>query len=79
MKFRPQRQPFFAPVDAVEDLAVHDERAEKEVRGVEVARESKRFFRKRYIDPFTGKKEWRLIHTNGMMLTDSLVQKRCGW
>jgi len=35
----------------------------------------KRFLRKRYIDPFTGKKEWRLVHTNGMMLTDSLVQK----
>jgi hypothetical protein len=35
----------------------------------------KRFLRKRYIDPFTGKKEWRLIHTNGVALTDSLVQK----
>jgi hypothetical protein len=35
----------------------------------------KRFLRKRYIDPFTGKNEWRLVHTNGMFLTDSLVQK----
>jgi hypothetical protein len=35
----------------------------------------KRFLRKRYVDPYTGKDEWRLIHTNGMMLTDSLVTK----
>jgi hypothetical protein len=35
----------------------------------------KRFLRKRYVDPFTGKNEWRLVHTNGAMLTDSLVQK----
>ncbi len=35
----------------------------------------KRFLRRRYIDPFTGKNEWRLIHSNGMTLTDSLVQK----
>jgi hypothetical protein len=35
----------------------------------------KRFLRKRYIDPYTGKNEWRLVHTNGMYLTDSLVQK----
>ena len=35
----------------------------------------KRFLRRRYIDPFTGKNEWRLIHTNGSVLTDSLVQK----
>ena len=35
----------------------------------------KRFLRRRYIDPFTGKNEWRLIHTNGVALTDSLVQK----
>jgi hypothetical protein len=35
----------------------------------------KRFLRRRYIDPMTGKDEWRLIHTNGSFLTDSLVQK----
>jgi len=36
---------------------------------------NRRFLRRRYVDPFTGKDEWRLIHTNGMFLTDSLVQK----
>jgi hypothetical protein len=36
----------------------------------------KRFLRRRYIDPMTGKDEWRLIHVNGAgQLTDSLVQK----
>jgi hypothetical protein len=35
----------------------------------------KRFLRRRYKDPMTGKDEWRLIHTNGSFLTDSLVQK----
>jgi hypothetical protein len=35
----------------------------------------KRYLRRRYVDPLTGKDEWRLIHTNGVMLTDSLVQK----
>jgi hypothetical protein len=36
----------------------------------------KRYLRKRYIDPYTGKDEWRLIHVNaGGQLTDSLVQK----
>jgi hypothetical protein len=35
----------------------------------------KRFLRRRYKDPMTGKDEWRLIHTNGAALTDSLVQK----
>lgn len=35
----------------------------------------KRFLRRRYIDPMTGKDEWRLIHTNGSFLTDSLVTK----
>lgn len=35
----------------------------------------KRFLRRRYKDPLTGKDEWRLIHTNGSALTDSLVQK----
>lgn len=37
-----------------------------------------RFLRRRYVDPFTGKDEWRLIHTNGIYITDSLVQKPPG-
>ncbi len=35
----------------------------------------KRFLRRRYRDPMTGEDQWRLIHTNGSFLTDSLVQK----
>ena len=35
----------------------------------------KRFLRRRYKDPMNGQDEWRLIHTNGVALTDSLVQK----
>jgi len=35
----------------------------------------KRYLRRRYIDPMTGQDEWRLIHTNGSFLTDSLVTK----
>ena len=35
----------------------------------------KRYLRHRYKDPLTGEDEWRLIHTNGSFLTDSLVQK----
>jgi len=34
-----------------------------------------RFLRKRYIDPMTGKDKWRLIHVNGGVLTDSIIQK----
>lgn len=36
---------------------------------------NKRYLRKLYIDPYTGKDEWRLIHSNGSQLTDSLVEK----
>src|SRR5580765_6780499 len=36
---------------------------------------NKRYLRRRYIDPMTGRDEWRLIHTNGSFLTDSLVTK----
>lgn len=32
-----------------------------------------RYLRRRYVNPYTGKDEWRLIHTNGAFLTDSLV------
>ncbi|MSV34045.1 MAG: hypothetical protein EXQ47_00390 [Bryobacterales bacterium] len=35
----------------------------------------KRYLRHRYKDPLTGEDEWRIIHTNGSFLTDSLVQK----
>lgn len=36
----------------------------------------KRYLRRRYIDPYTGKDEWRLIHVNAAgILTDSLVDK----
>jgi hypothetical protein len=35
----------------------------------------RRFLRRRYVDPYTGKNEWRLIHSSGQYLTDSLVQK----
>ena len=35
----------------------------------------KRFLRRRYVNPYTGKDDWRLIHINGGVLTDSLVQK----
>jgi hypothetical protein len=36
----------------------------------------KRYLRQRYIDPMTGKDEWRLIHVNPAgVLIDSLVQK----
>jgi hypothetical protein len=36
-----------------------------------------RYLRRRYLDPMTGKDEWRLIHADGTgRLTDSLVQKQ---
>ena len=37
---------------------------------------NKRYLRRRYIDPMTGKDEWRLVHTNGSFLTDSLSRSR---
>lgn len=37
----------------------------------------KRYLRRRYKDPFTGKDEWRLIHVDAMgVLTDSKIQKK---
>ncbi|MGH9583589.1 MAG: hypothetical protein ACRD4O_11695, partial [Bryobacteraceae bacterium] len=33
-----------------------------------------RFLRHRFKDPFTGKDDWRMIHTNGITLTDSKVK-----
>jgi type II secretory pathway pseudopilin PulG len=41
----------------------------------DLEKREKRFLRRRYVDPFTGKDEWRIIHTSGGFLTDSLVQK----
>ncbi len=41
----------------------------------DLEKREKRFLRRRYKDPYTGKDEWRIIHTNGGFLTDSLVQK----
>ena len=36
---------------------------------------NRRFLRRRYIDPMTGKDEWRLIHVANGVFTDSLVNK----
>jgi hypothetical protein len=36
---------------------------------------NRHYLRRRYKDPITGKDEWRAVHTNGMTLTDSKVQK----
>ena len=44
----------------------------------DLEKREKRFLRRRYIDPYTGKDEWRIIHGNGVFLTDSLVQKAPG-
>jgi len=38
--------------------------------------QNKRFLRHRYVDPMTGKDEWRLIHIQNGILTDSLVNKQ---
>jgi type II secretory pathway pseudopilin PulG len=40
--------------------------------------QNQRFLRHRYIDPMTGKDEWRLIHINHGMLTDSKLTKPNG-
>jgi hypothetical protein len=40
--------------------------------------QSQRFLRHRYVDPMTGKEEWRLIHVQNGVLTDSLVTKSQG-
>lgn len=39
---------------------------------------NRRFLRKRFVDPMTGKEEWRIIHIANGILTDSLVQKPKG-
>jgi len=40
--------------------------------------QNQRFLRRRYVDPMTGKDEWRLVHINNGVLTDSLVVKPKG-
>jgi len=37
---------------------------------------NRRFLRKRFVDPMTGKDEWRLIHINNGVLTDSKLSKK---
>src|SRR5471032_2803670 len=46
----------------------------KELEGFQ----NQRFLRRRYVDPMTGKDEWRLIHIANGVLTDSLVNKPKG-
>jgi hypothetical protein len=36
---------------------------------------NRRFLRHRYVDPFTGKADWRLVHVQNGVLTDSVVNK----
>jgi type II secretory pathway pseudopilin PulG len=36
---------------------------------------NRRFLRRRYLDPMTGKDEWRLIHINNGVFTDSVTNK----
>src|SRR5450755_4677311 len=44
-------------------------------RGEQYKRANQRFLRHRYVDPMTGKDEWRLIHIQNGVLTDSLINK----
>ena len=37
---------------------------------------NRRFLRRRYIDPMTGKDEWRLVHIQNGVLTDSVDTKK---
>ncbi len=37
---------------------------------------NRRFLRHRYIDPMTGKDEWRLVHISNGVLTDSVTNKK---
>jgi type II secretory pathway pseudopilin PulG len=40
--------------------------------------QNQRFLRRRYKDPMTGKEEWRLIHVQNGILTDSKISKPAG-
>ena len=59
---------------AIQVFYAENKRYPAELKDLE-STNNKRYLRRRYIDPMTGKDEWRLIHTNGAFLTDSLVQK----
>ena len=37
---------------------------------------NRRFLRQRFVDPFTGKDDWRLIHIQNGVLTDSVLNKQ---
>ena len=59
---------------AIQVFYAENKRYPAELKDLE-STNNKRYLRRRYIDPMTGKDEWRLIHTNGSFLTDSLVKK----
>ena len=59
---------------AIQVFYAENKRYPAELKDLE-STNNKRYLRRRYIDPMTGQDEWRLIHTNGNFLTDSLVQK----
>jgi hypothetical protein len=59
---------------AIEVFYAVNKRYPAELKDLENTNE-KRYLRHRYKDPMTGSDQWRLIHTNGTTLTDSLVQK----
>jgi hypothetical protein len=59
---------------AIQVFYAENKRYTAELKDLE-STNNKRYLRRRYIDPMTGKDEWRLIHTNGSFLTDSLVTK----
>src|SRR5579862_9019289 len=60
---------------AIQVFYAVNKRYPAEIKDLENTAE-KRYLRHRYIDPMTGKDEWRLIHVNAAgQLTDSAVQK----
>ena len=59
---------------AIQVFYAENKRYPAELKDLE-STNNKRYLRRRYIDPMTGQDEWRLIHTNGSFLTDSLVTK----
>ena len=59
---------------AIEVYYVENKRYPAKLEDLEKTNE-KRYLRRRYKDPMTGEDEWRIIHTNGSALTDSLVKK----
>jgi hypothetical protein len=59
---------------AIQVFYAENKRYPAELKDLE-STSNKRYLRRRYIDPMTGKDEWRLVHTDGSYLTDSLVEK----